>query len=83
MKILHKDNENVFWHFGRTEQMRGVNFLDIKYLLFLQELRESAPEWINNLMQIITDTAGGILILFVPMIALFCIDKKKGEFIWI
>lgn len=63
--------------------MRGVNFLDIKYLLFLQELRESAPEWINNLMQLITDTAGGILILFVPMIVLFCIDKKKGEFIWI
>ncbi len=57
--------------------------LDIKYLLFLQELKESAPEWINNLMQLITDTAGGILILFIPMIIFFCIDKKKGEFIWL
>lgn len=57
--------------------------MDIKYLLFLQELRESAPEWITDLMQFITDTAGGILILFIPMIIYFCIDKKKGEFIWI
>ena len=57
--------------------------MDIKYLLFLQEIRESAPEWINNLMQLITDTAGGILILLIPMIVFFCVDKKKGEFIWI
>lgn len=57
--------------------------MDIKYLLFLQEIRESAPEWINNLMQLITDTAGGILILLIPMIIFFCVDKKKGEFIWL
>ena len=57
--------------------------MDIKYLLFLQEIRESAPEWINNLMQLITDTAGGILILIIPMIIFFCVDKKKGEFIWL
>lgn len=66
-----------------NKQMRGVTCLDIKYLLFLQEIRESAPEWINNLMQLITDTAGGILILLIPMIVFFCVDKKKGEFIWI
>lgn len=66
-----------------NKQMGGVTCLDIKYLLVLQEIRESAPEWINNLMQLITDTAGGILILLIPMIVFFCVDKKKGEFIWI
>ena len=71
------------YHDGVSEQMEGVTCLDIKYLLFLQEIRESAPEWINNLMQLITDMAGGILILLIPMIVFFCVDKKKGEFIWI
>lgn len=66
-----------------NKQMGGVACLDIKYLLFLQGIRESAPEWINNLMQLITDMAGGILILLIPIIVFFCIDKKKGEFIWI
>ncbi len=57
--------------------------MDIKYLLLLQELREQAPEWFNGLIQFITDTAGGILLLLVPLIIYFCLDKKKGEFIWI
>lgn len=57
--------------------------MDIRYLIFLQGLRDSAPDWINSLMQFITDVAGGVLILFIPMIIYFCIDKKKGEFIWL
>lgn len=61
----------------------GETSLDIKYLLFLQELRERAPEWFNGLIQFITDSAGGILLLMIPLIIYFCIDKKKGEFIWI
>ena len=59
-----------------NKQMGGVICLDIKYLLFLQEIRESAPEWINNLMQLITDTAGGILILLIPMIGTTYIHKN-------
>ena len=65
------------YHDDVSEQTGGETCLDIKYLLFLQEIRESAPEWINNLMQLITDTAGGILILLIPMIVSFCVDKKK------
>ncbi|SFU98844.1 Membrane-associated phospholipid phosphatase [Butyrivibrio sp. INlla21] len=57
--------------------------MDINYLLYLQELRESAPEWFNYLIQLITDTAGGILLVFIPMLIFFCVDKKKGEFIWL
>lgn len=57
--------------------------MDIKYLIFLQGLRENAPGWINGLIQLITDTAGGIFILLIPLVIFFCIDKKKGEFIWL
>ena len=56
--------------------------MDISYLLFLQKIRETAPEWFNSFMMLITDTAGGIFILLIPMIVFFCIDKKRGEFIW-
>lgn len=65
------------------EQIEGVTYVDIEFLLFLQKIRESAPEWFNNLIQSITDTAGGLLIIFIPLIIFFCIDKKKGEYIWI
>ena len=65
------------------EQIEGVTYVDIEFLLFLQKIRESAPEWFNNLIQFITDTAGGLLIIFIPLIVFFCIDKKKGEYIWI
>ena len=57
--------------------------MDIKYLHFLQGIRESAPEWFNDLIQFITDVAGGILIILIPMIIFFCIDKKKGKFVLI
>ena len=57
--------------------------MDIEYLLILQELRERAPEWFNCTVQFITDAAGGLFIILIPMIVFFCIDKKKGEFIWI
>ena len=65
------------------EQIEGVTYVDIEFLVFLQKIRESAPEWFNNLIQFITDTAGGLLIIFIPLIVFFCIDKKKGEYIWI
>lgn len=55
--------------------------MDIKYLQFLQKLRESAPNWFNKLIQLITDTAGGFFIVIIPMIIFFCINKKKGEFV--
>lgn len=55
--------------------------MDIKYLLFLQNIRLNAPEWFNELIQLITDIAGGILLIAIPMIIFFCIDKKKGEFV--
>ncbi|SCY43548.1 Membrane-associated phospholipid phosphatase [Pseudobutyrivibrio sp. AR14] len=57
--------------------------MDIKYLLFLQNIRLNAPEWFNELIQFITDTAGGVLLILIPMIIFFCIDKKKGEFVLI
>lgn len=55
--------------------------MDIKYLHFLQDLRERAPLWFNNLIQFITDVSVSIIILLIPMIIFFCIDKKKGEFV--
>lgn len=57
--------------------------MDISYLLFLQDIRMNAPEWFNELIQFITDTAGGSLLVLIPMIVFFCIDKKKGEFVLI
>ncbi|MBP5594801.1 MAG: phosphatase PAP2 family protein [Pseudobutyrivibrio sp.] len=57
--------------------------MDISYLLFLQDIRMNAPDWFNELIQFITDTAGGILLVLIPMIIYFCIDKKKGEFVLI
>ena len=55
--------------------------MDIKYLHFLQGIRESAPEWFNDLIQFITDI--GILFILIPMLIYFCIDKKKGRFVLI
>lgn len=55
--------------------------MDIKYLVFLQNIRESAPEWFNKLIQFITDI--GVLFILIPMMVYFCFDKKKGRFVFI
>lgn len=55
--------------------------MDIKYLNFLQNIRESVPEWFNELIQFITDI--GVLFILIPMMIYFCFDKKKGKFVLI
>ena len=54
--------------------------MDIKYLLFLQGLRENAPAWINGALFGISEIAAGVIPLLAMALVYWCFSKKSGVF---
>lgn len=55
--------------------------LAIEYLLFLQGLREIAPEWINSVLEFISEISVGPLPYIIPALIFWCWSKKDGMFL--
>lgn len=55
--------------------------LAIQYLLFLQSLREIAPEWINSILEFISEISVGPLPYIIPALVFWCWSKKDGMFL--
>ena len=55
--------------------------MDIEYLLFLQALRETAPQWINAFLSFVSEVAVSPANMLVPAIFYWAINKKDGEFL--
>lgn len=55
--------------------------LAIQYLLFLQGLREAAPEWINAVLEFISELSVGPIPYIVPALIFWCWSKKSGMFL--
>lgn len=52
--------------------------MDIDYLLLLQGLRETAPEWLNELLEFISELAVGPLVVLLPAIIFWSVCKPAG-----
>lgn len=53
--------------------------MDLEYLLFLQNLRESAPSVINSILLFISEFAAGSLPVAIIVVFYWCIDKRAGQ----
>lgn len=53
--------------------------MDIQYLLFLQNLREAAPEIVNKLLYYISEFADSSAPVIVYALVYWCLDKKAGR----
>ena len=53
--------------------------MDLKYLLFLQELRLTLPHWIEVFFGTISAITIHPLLYLVPFMIYWCLDKKKGQ----
>lgn len=57
--------------------------MDISFLLFLQELRESAGDFINEFFIFITNMGGGIIPVAIMAVFYWAIDKRAGAYMLI
>ena len=53
--------------------------MDFEYLLFLQNLRAEAPNFINSLLLFISEFAAGSLPVVIIVVFYWCIDKRTGQ----
>ena len=53
--------------------------MDFEYLLFLQNLRAEAPNFINSLLLFISEFAAGALPVVIIVVFYWCIDKRTGQ----
>ena len=53
--------------------------MDFEYLLFLQNLRADAPNFINSLLLFISEFAAGSLPVVIIVVFYWCIDKRTGQ----
>ena len=53
--------------------------MDFEYLLFLQNLRAEAPNFINGLLLFISEFAAGSLPVVIIVVFYWCIDKRTGQ----
>lgn len=56
--------------------------MDINYLLFLQNLRNSLGGIFDSFFAFITQISVGVYILLIPLFIYWAIDKRKGLFIY-
>lgn len=56
--------------------------MDIEYLLLLQGLREAAPEWLNQLLEFISELAIGPLVFLLPAAIFWGVSKRAGSSIF-
>lgn len=54
--------------------------MDMSYLLFLQNLRESLPEFVSKFMLFVTH-ADLYLLFLLPLFLFWCVSKKAGSFV--
>ena len=52
--------------------------MDISYLLFLQELRNSLPEWVAIFFKAASDFVVSPLFILIPCLFYWCIDKRRS-----
>ena len=57
--------------------------MDIQYLLFLQDLRESMGGVLNNFFIQISDLSYGIFIWMLACVLFWAVDKKSGSFLFL
>ena len=53
--------------------------MDFEYLLFLQNLRAEAPNFINSLLLFISEFTAGSLPVVIIVVFYWCIDKRTGQ----
>lgn len=53
--------------------------MDFEYLLFLQNLRAEAPNFINSMLLFISEFAAGSLPVVIIVVFYWCIDKRTGQ----
>lgn len=53
--------------------------MDFEYLLFLQNLRAEAPNFINSSLLFISEFAAGSLPVVIIVVFYWCIDKRTGQ----
>ena len=56
--------------------------MDINYLLFLQELREKLSPAVEIFMGIISAIDVHFMVILIPALFYWCLNKKNGEFIF-
>ncbi len=52
--------------------------MDLNYLLFLQELRNSLPEGVAIFLKLMSDLVVSPLFIIIPCILFWCIDKRRA-----
>lgn len=52
--------------------------MDISYLLWLQGLRESAPDAIQAFLSFVGSEAATVLTMLIPCVMYWCIDKRRS-----
>lgn len=50
----------------------------MNYLVFLQSLRQSAPEWVNEAILFLSEMAGGAVAMAAIALIYWCINKRAG-----
>ncbi len=55
--------------------------MDIGFLLWLQGLREIAPELVNQFFLLVSQVGGSSILFLVPALLYWCLDKRTGTLV--
>lgn len=55
--------------------------MDITYLLWLQGIRESLPDFVEQFFVIVSAIAASSALIVLPCLLYWCLDKRTGQFI--
>lgn len=52
--------------------------MDLQFLLFLQSLRDTAPDWVTSLLLHLSEFSIGVIPVLVFALVYWCVDKRTG-----